>query len=100
MAICPECDAGMHSQCIGDNACDCDCNLEQFMLNDSSEDFDDFDEYDEEDDFDCGAMRDLSGRMIGCSMAGSEDCDFDCPYRESVERSLRAQAGWAKRKSK
>jgi hypothetical protein len=99
MALCPECWSGMHSQCQG---CDCECNLEEFMFNDSSEDFDDYDreEYDEEEDFDCGAMRDLSGRMVGCSMAGSEDCDFDCPYRESVERSLRAQAGWAKRKKK
>ena len=66
-------------------------------------DFDtDAEDYDEdgEFEFDCGAMRDMSGRMVGCSMAGSEDCDFDCPYRESVERSLRAQAGWVKRKAK
>jgi hypothetical protein len=67
------------------------------MLNDVFNDFDDFD--DEQGDFDCGAMRDINHRMVGCEKVGSEECDFECPYRESVERSLRAQAGWAKRKA-
>jgi len=66
------------------------------------EDYDgsDSDGFDDEDDeFDCGAMRDMNHKLVGCSMAGTEDCDFDCPYRETVERSLRAQAGHAKRKA-
>jgi hypothetical protein len=55
---------------------------------------------DDEEQFDCGVYRDGNGRILGCGMAGSEECDFECPYRESVERSLRAQAGWVKRKAK
>jgi hypothetical protein len=69
-------------------------------------DAEDFEEYDndnefddEEDHFDCGAMRDKNHRLVGCEMAGSEDCDFECPFRETVQRSLRAQAGWVKRKA-
>jgi hypothetical protein len=58
----------------------------------------------EESDFDCGAMYGPKGEPMGCSMAGSEDCDWACPYREEVERSLRAQYAakvrWAKAKSK
>jgi len=52
------------------------------------EEYFDDDEYDEGDweeewDFDCGA--DQTG---ACSMAGSEDCDFECPYREEMNRRL------------
>jgi hypothetical protein len=77
-----------------------------------SEEYIDNDFYDEEEDdamdgeydFDCGAMYGLKGEPLGCSMAGSEDCDWDCPYREDVERSLRAQYAakvrWAKAKAK
>lgn len=38
----------------------------------------DYDDWDEEDEwpFDCG--MDQHGN---CSMAGSEDCEFECPYR-------------------
>lgn len=60
------------------------------------EDFDCFDE-DDEEYFDCGAMRDIHHRLVGCDKAGSEECD-ECPEREFVERSLRAQAGWATRR--
>jgi hypothetical protein len=62
---------------------------------------DDF-EGDGEFDFDCGAMYGPKGEPMGCSMAGSEDCDWDCPHRESVERELRAQHAanvrWAKKR--
>lgn len=43
--------------------------------------FDDENEYDEdeiEDDFDCGLMS--NGQ---CTKAGSEECDWSCPNRES-----------------
>lgn len=50
----------------------------------------DFEE-DGEFDFDCGAMFGPKGEPMGCSMAGSEDCDWECPHRAEVERSLRAQ---------
>ena len=66
-------------------------------------DFDDEQDYDGETDFDSGAMYGPKGEPMGCSMAGSEDCDWDCPYREDVERSLRAQYAanqrWAKAKA-
>lgn len=36
----------------------------------------------DEDDFDCGF---IPGK--GCLMAGTEDCDFDCPYRDRLVAS-------------
>jgi hypothetical protein len=44
---------------------------------------------DDEDDYDgpdpgeeCGRWQ--NGRLISsCSKAGSEECDFECPYRDS-----------------
>lgn len=50
---------------------------------------DDFDAYEEpydEDDYnpgeDCGRWR--NGRLDGyCLLAGTELCDFECPYRDS-----------------
>jgi len=41
------------------------------------EDYDDFDDDDEEPDFDCHMGDDGF-----CGKAGSEECDFDCPYRD------------------
>src|SRR5262245_56865014 len=38
---------------------------------------------DEEDWFDCGWVR-----GVGCTMAGSEECDWECPYRKAFERGL------------
>jgi len=50
---------------------------------DSYRDFLDDDEFDEE--FDCHMMRDGS-----CGAAGSEDCEFECPYRrDQRERDRR-----------
>jgi hypothetical protein len=67
----------------------------------------DFDEQDEDDgefDFDCGAMYGMKGEPLGCGKVGSEECDFECPYREEVERSLRASYAanqrWAKAEAK
>ena len=31
----------------------------------------------DEEDFDCGYVR-----GEGCSLAGTEECDFECPYRD------------------
>ncbi len=49
-------------------------------------DYFDWDDYDYEEgdelsepEFDCGF---ITGE--GCSMAGTEDCDFDCPYRDEL----------------
>lgn len=39
------------------------------------------DEYDEEDEFECGYAP-----MLGsCTLGGTEDCDFECPYRDAIE---------------
>ena len=40
-------------------------------------------------DFDCGAMSGLDHKLVGCENAGTEECDFECPFRKTVERSLR-----------
>jgi len=72
------------------------------MRDDEQNDF--FDDESDEFDFDCGAMYGLKGEPMGCSRAGSEDCDWDCPYRAEVDRSLAAQYAarvrWAKAKAK
>lgn len=53
----------------------CPTCVEQYMSDHYDEEDDDFEE---EDDFDCGLMADGQ-----CTMAGSEDCDFSCPNRDS-----------------
>lgn len=45
-------------------------------------DFDETDE-DEEWEFDCGMDRDGL-----CGKAGSEECDFECPFRDEMYRKL------------
>jgi hypothetical protein len=50
---------------------------------------------DDEEEFevpvDCGIYRDSHYRILGCSMAGTEDCQFDCPHRKEVDRALNNQ---------
>jgi hypothetical protein len=60
--------------------------------------FDEYEDDEEDENFDCGVMRDMNHRMVGCQKAGSEECD-ECPYQADVERSLRAQAGWVTRRN-
>jgi hypothetical protein len=49
---------------------------------------------DDEDEFDCGWVR-----GVGCQLAGTEECDFECPFRDENYRGLRlTQARIAKRK--
>lgn len=46
---------------------------------------DDFRDDDEEDDgFECGAF--INGRFdySACQLAGTEDCDWECPYSAGV----------------
>lgn len=38
---------------------------------------------DDEEWFDCGWVR-----GVGCTLAGTESCDFDCPFREENHRGL------------
>lgn len=62
-------------------AADCfDGDDEDFYLDDDQNFFLD-DELDDESafNFDCGFAP-----GEGCSMIGSEDCDFDCPYRDEL----------------
>jgi hypothetical protein len=43
------------------------------------EDEDDYED-DDEDDFDCGLDADGN-----CGKIGSEECDFECPYRDEID---------------
>lgn len=45
-------------------------------------DFDDEEEW--ESDFDCGFVPGM-----GCQKIGSEQCDFECPYREEYYATLK-----------
>jgi len=56
---------------------------ERAMQEDEFDDFDEFDgeEEDEFDSFDCHMTLDRRGKPLGCGKAGSEECDFECPYR-------------------
>lgn len=49
---------------------------EDFEIYDEGESVDD---EDEDECFECG--EDIDG---GCSLAGSEECDFECPNRNSM----------------
>jgi hypothetical protein len=64
------------------------------------DEFDGDDNEYEDDEFDCGIMFDARHRLQGCGKAGSEECNFECPYREELGRSLRAQSAQAGRKRK
>jgi hypothetical protein len=44
---------------------------------------------DEDDDSDCGYM----GPKLGCSQAGTEYCDWDCPTRRYLDRRRRRKRG-------
>ena len=49
--------------------------------------------YDDEEWFDCGWVRGM-----GCTMAGSEICDWECPHRRDFEKGMRlTRARLAKR---
>lgn len=52
------------------------------------------DEHDDDEEwFDCGWVRGM-----GCTMAGSEICDWECPHRRDFEKGMRlTQARLAKR---
>lgn len=50
---------------------------------------DDFDSEDDlEDDFDCGAFTNGKFDFYACRLAGTEDCDWECPYSAGA-RGLR-----------
>lgn len=62
-----------------------------WMNGDEPDDYDDgLDE--EEEWFDCGMYPGPDGKPIGCSLAGSEQCDFECPQRDYLYACLRARA--------
>jgi hypothetical protein len=61
---------------------------------DDSDDMD-WDQSDDETDecFDCGWVR-----GVGCAFAGTEECDFECPFRDDNYKGLRlTKARLAKR---
>lgn len=48
---------------------------------------------DDEGEFDCGWVR-----GVGCQLAGTETCDFECPHRDDNYKGLRlTRARLAKR---
>lgn len=53
------------------------------------------DDEDDEDFFDCGWVR-----GVGCTLAGTEECDFECPYRAELYKGLRlVKARMAKKRA-
>lgn len=48
-------------------------------------DISDYDDYEDDEDewFDCGWVR-----GAGCLLAGSEECNFECPHRRDLERGM------------
>ncbi len=56
-------------------------NIDDDCYMDEDDGFDD----DEDPVFDCGWTPEVGG----CSLAGSEDCDFECPYRDDMIRDLK-----------
>lgn len=57
-----------------------------------AEPWDDFedepDDYEEDFVFDCGWTPDVGG----CQLAGSEDCDFECPNRGAMIADLKRRS--------
>lgn len=51
---------------------------------DGDDDWDQSDDGEDEDLFDCGWVP-----GIGCQMAGTEECDFECPFRDDNHKGLR-----------
>lgn len=50
-------------------------------------------EEEDESEFDCGWVR-----GVGCQLACTEECDFECPFRDSNHKGLRlTRARLAKR---
>lgn len=45
---------------------------------------DDFEEL--EDEFECGAWFNGKFDFYHCQLAGTEDCDWECPYSATVRR--------------
>lgn len=64
---CPRCDTLTHGHLC--NACIAD-ELDERERFEAGDD-------DEDPDFDCGMMPDGT-----CMLAGSEDCDWECPHRD------------------
>jgi len=42
------------------------------------------DDVDDEPEFDCGWVC-----GVGCQLAGTEECDFECPFRDDNDKGLR-----------
>lgn len=54
--------------------------------------YDDEEPFDDEDDYDAGdeCGRWMNGRLTGsCLKAGSEECDWECPYRMDLYKKRR-----------
>ena len=103
---CPSCPDGNEWNSNGPTGRACPtCNGKAYIGNEPDDEIVEH-QYDENepDEFEeaigncCGWFEEGENGRFVCGAAGSEDCDFDCPYREEVERSMRAQAGWETRR--
>lgn len=66
----------------------CGLVLEMYDEDEPRDDWEDDEEW-----FDCGWVRGM-----GCTKAGSEECDWECPHRRDFEKGMRlTQARLAKR---
>lgn len=99
MALKATCDTCGYVWMDRDGHCaDAACKVHQHpvALTDHIEDCIDDDDHefeDDEDDFDCGLARDGQ-----CSKAGSEECDWSCPNRES--ELFAGSAAWQRKHSR
>lgn len=94
-----------HEQCLherlvegyyGHNCADCGVFLYPYGNAPWDDSDDDVDEWD--DDEDEWLSRCAWVRSQGCQLAGTEECDFECPFRDGNYRGLRlTQARMAKR---
>lgn len=64
--------------------------MEGEVVNDESDDYPDDDEF----EFDCRMTK--GGQ---CMAAGSEDCDFECPYRHTIYAKFFGDGRRRRRKS-
>jgi len=83
MELCDACKRGQHWDCGMQTWCECECDPDAFDHPDNATAMSD--EQPDEDDYDPPFDCHMDKRGF-CGMAGSEDCDFECPYR-NVKRN-------------
>jgi hypothetical protein len=82
--MCEACAEGRHWQCGMQSWCDCDCDPDAFFgdIADCDNGFGEPDEF-EEALANCSGSLDSNG-VFRCGAAGSEDCDWECPFSRDL----------------